>query len=366
MKNGMIDNQSYWALARVIAFAALLSGMIIRPVMGKEPEPGVPYGRDVPFGQSVAPPRTRILLRNLVMGRYNPMGLVNQTRIGVQRVLYRQSSPLLRQNFAFAGALLKFTPTSSQIGGVVELAPVSVFRVQSTLEWIHYYRVLDSFQSFGGAEDDYSDGAIAARTADKLTYASSGLCLTLSPVVQFRWPVGNSGGNGESRFYLAVRNVLSMMVHRMHTIRSDRADGARDPVWYSSALDTLVPAHGWTLQNRLEILLQTRHRFWMGVSFTVVHPLYSRSSFRTPAAANAYHNDNGHQRLGPLFVYRFFDRAFTRFNQPTILVIANWYLSHRWKDGAETSRAIPYVLIGFSFQMDLLQPVNPVPGKSPL
>lgn len=345
--------------ARVIVLIGLLSGISMYPALGKESKRAVPYGMSVPFGQFAVPPRTRVILNNLAAGRYNPLGLVNQTRFGVQWVLYRRDSPLLRQNFAFAGALLKFTPTSSQIGGVVALAPVSVFRVQSALEWLHYYRVLDSFQSFGGAEDDYADGAVTARTADKLSYASSGLRLTLSPVVQLRLPVGSFRENGAPRFYLALRNVLSMMYHRMHTTYSDRADGRRDPVWYSSALDTLVPALGWILQNRLDLLLQTRFRLWLGVSYTIVRPLYSRSSFRTPEAANAYHNDNGHQRLGPLLAFRFFDRAFTRFNQPTIMIIANWYLSHRWKGGAETSRAIPYLLIGFSFQMDLLQPGNP-------
>ena len=70
------------------------------------------------------------------------------------------------------------------------------------------------------------------------------------------------------------------------------------------------------------------------------------------------------QRMGPVISYTFFDRGFTRFNKPTLLLITNFYLDHRYRTGQATSQvvpavfanssAIPYVVLGFSFQSDFI------------
>jgi hypothetical protein len=64
--------------------------------------------------------------------------------------------------------------------------------------------------------------------------------------------------------------------------------------------------------------------------------------------------------------YTMRDTPQTAFNKPTLIVIASWYLTHRWRTGVpdETdisgdynkndfiSRAFPYILVGLAFESD--------------
>ena len=38
------------------------------------------------------------------------------------------------------------------------------------------------------------------------------------------------------------------------------------------------------------------------------------------------------------------------FEKPTLLLIANWYLSHRWRTGADVTQAFPYLALAFRFE----------------
>ena len=94
-------------------------------------------------------------------------------------------------------------------------------------------------------------------------------------------------------------------------------------------------------------------------------PLYRREHFATDAAHAAYDGENAHQRLGLFAAYTFHDRGPSRFNKPTLIVIASWYLDHRYRTGQPdalpaggvaddyVSRAFPYVVVGFAFESDL-------------
>ena len=41
--------------------------------------------------------------------------------------------------------------------------------------------------------------------------------------------------------------------------------------------------------------------------------------------------------------------------KPTLVLIVNWYVDHRWRTGADSPEALPYLLVGFSFQSDLMK-----------
>jgi hypothetical protein len=142
-------------------------------------------------------------------------------------------------------------------------------------------------------------------------------------------------------------------------------DGDRS--FYDATLDTLVPARGWVLTNDLDAVYQhpdPRYRFTVGLRYTVVKPLYTKNDFR-PGEDRGL-EDNEHQRLGPVFAYTFFDRGYVHFNKPTLFLIVNWYLDARYREGQAKSAivpgvfvpsaGVPYGVLGFSFQCDLLQP----------
>jgi hypothetical protein len=59
-------------------------------------------------------------------------------------------------------------------------------------------------------------------------------------------------------------------------------------------------------------------------------------------------------RLGPAVTYTFFDRPGARFNRPTVFLLSQWWLRHRFRTGDQSSAGIPYLAIGFSFEGDLV------------
>ncbi|MBN2526532.1 MAG: hypothetical protein JXR76_09065 [Deltaproteobacteria bacterium] len=316
---------------------------------------GIPrYGQPVAFGEYVHPPATRLILKHLTAVRYNPLGVVDVIHFGVQRVLFRKEHPVTRSNYVYSGVRLKITPTSLKPGVVLELAPLSVLTIQTSAQWMQYFHTFNSFQSFASAKDDYADKTLSERADEERSYATSGLSADVSPILQFRVPIGKKNNQGSPRFFIAIRNQLCMAYHRMNTKDASFQNGRKDPVWYSNELDTLASTNGWTLQNRLDVILMTRIRLNVGVHYEAVRPIYRNTDFRTAKEADSYRNENSHHRLGPLIAYRFFDRAYTRFNRPTLIFSAHWYLSHRWRHGAEIPTALPYMLLAFSFQSDFL------------
>ena len=120
---------------------------------------------------------------------------------------------------------------------------------------------------------------------------------------------------------------------------------------------------GWVLCNDLDLMWVSKFGLVAGVRYSVVKPFYTPNEVRLGESSADV--SNGVQRLGPMLSYTIFDRGFTRFNKPTLLLVTGFYLSHRYRAGQEPAAilpsvyvhnpAMPYVVIGFSFQSDLLK-----------
>jgi hypothetical protein len=63
-----------------------------------------------------------------------------------------------------------------------------------------------------------------------------------------------------------------------------------------------------------------------------------------------------HSRLGPAIAWTIFDYPGARFNRPTVFLLAQWWLRHRWRTGVQTHAAVPYAVVGFSFEGDVWRP----------
>lgn len=317
------------------------------------------------------PPQWRLLLNNLLVLRLNPVGLEDQIRLGFQRRLAEPGeveSGLLRDRFVFFGVSPKINPAFIKLGPSVEIQALSIFNLRVAAEYIGLFSTFGFLQSYPSALDDYSDKLLAAcaspdptvlancsyrdlagdqltAPAERRNYSAHGFHLMVEPVIQLK--LGP----------ILLRNKLALEYWYM---------GVRpgDTVFYDVTLDTLVPARGWVLANDLDLQFVTKFGLVVGVRYSVVNPFYGASEVRfgeSPLLA-----DNGHQRIGPTISYTFFDRGFTRFNKPTLLLITGWYVDHRYRTGQAPagilpgvfvqSQAMPYVVLGFSFQSDLLQP----------
>jgi len=129
-----------------------------------------------------------------------------------------------------------------------------------------------------------------------------------------------------------------------------------DRVWYDQYLDLLIPGTGWTLANDLDVLWQIPMdedgaMLMLGARYTVATPLYAATDF-LPGESQEHENGPFH-RLGPMFVYTFFDRPGAAFNKPSLIAIVSWHLAHRYRTGADTSQALPYAVLAFAFTGEL-------------
>src|SRR5437870_5352830 len=103
------------------------------------------------------PPDFRIAITNLLVGRYNPLGLEDQLRIGPQKRLYKSDKLALRDNFIFFGLATKVNPAFIKIGPELSIQPLSVLNIKFQAEMIGWFSTFHYLQSFSSPHADYSD-----------------------------------------------------------------------------------------------------------------------------------------------------------------------------------------------------------------
>lgn len=301
------------------------------------------------FDPEAPPPGAwRLMLSDLSIMRVNPLGLETRIRLGVQQRLYLSDKKLTKTNFAFVGLYPKFNPASAQLGVGGELQPLSMFNLRALAEVQQYYGTFGYLQSFTSADANYSDHTLKALKDDpvRAPQAAAMFHASIQPMVMAK--VGP----------VALRALVLLDYWNF--------DGrAGDIAAYEGTFDTLLPDRGWTVSTDTDLLYTGRPHLAIGLRHSSVTPLYRPEHFRSQAAYGAYDGANAHQRLGLFAAYTFHDHGPSRFNKPTLIVIASWYLDHKYRLGQPdalptggsaddyTSRAFPYVLVGFAFESDL-------------
>jgi hypothetical protein len=291
------------------------------------------------------PASWRLVLSDLTVLRLNPLGLETRGRLGLQKRLYASERKIAEDNFGFFGVYPKLNPVSGHLAVGGELQPLSMFNLRAFAEVQRYFGALGFLQSFPSPNANYSDATLddLADTAQ----ATSVLHASIQPMLRAR--VGP----------IAIRALLQLDYW-------DLALRAGDTAAYEATFDTLLPDRGFTLSTDTDVLYVGRPRLAVGVRHSYVRPLYTGDHFTDAADEAAYDGANAHQRIGLFAAYTLRDAGPSRFNKPTVILIASWYLSHRYRTGAPgtlpasgraddyTSRAFPYLLAGFAFESDFL------------
>ena len=277
-------------------------------------------------------PAHRLLLQSLTVLRGNPIGLEEQLKLGVQERLYESDNVLGRDNFLFLGIAPRLNPGYVRIGPVLELQPFSMLNLRVTAEYVRFLSTVGFVQSYGSPLAESSDTVRADGEEAGLSYATSASHFTFEPMLQAK--VGP----------IAFRDRVSGELW-VADLNGD------DTVFYEASLDTLVPRTGWVLTNDADLLWIQGDGLVLGLRHTAVSPHYSTTDYQP--GEDPKDNPNGHQRLGVLAAYTFWDEGTSRFNKPSLLAISSWYLDHRYRTGADVSRAVPYVVLGFAFTTDL-------------
>jgi len=275
-------------------------------------------------------PENRLVINNLLVTRLNPVGLELQTRGGYQRRLYANEGALFRENFLFVGAYPRLSPASIKVGPVVELQPLSIFNLRLSAEYVGFFGTQGFLQSRASPVEDYSDSTLKTGKEAGDFYSASGSRLAIEPFVQVKFGP------------IALRNRFALEYWNMSLRDEDR-------VFYEATLDTLVPGKGLTYANDLDLLFLGLQPLVVGARHSLVRPVYTSRQLAEGESIN-----NGHHRLGLLAAYVFYDEGYTAFNKPAIILNVAWYLRHRYRTGADVNQAVPYVVLGFAFQSDLL------------
>jgi hypothetical protein len=295
------------------------------------------------------PPKDeRLMFSDLTVFRLNPLGLETRARFGVQKRLYYSEKAITQNNFRFIGVYPKLNPVSGHLALGGEIQPASILNIKAFVEVQKYFGTLGYLQSFRTASANYSDERLKDLRGTEQT--STVYHAGVAPLLQLKLgPV-------------AIRTLFQFDYWAMK-IR----DG--DTVAYEATFDTLLPDNGWTISADTDVLFVGRPGLAVGLRHSWVMPLYTSDHFVDPVDKELYDGDNAHQRLGLFAAYTLRDTPQVAFNKPTIILIASWYLTHRWRTGAPDamspdisgdyntndfrSRAFPYLLLGFAFESDI-------------
>ncbi|HEX5753290.1 MAG TPA: hypothetical protein VFZ09_44230 [Archangium sp.] len=293
--------------------------------------------------QEGPPPQHRLVYRNLMVARLNPLGLLEEARINYRYRLYRSESPALRDNFVSVGLAPALSPAFGRLGVVVELQPLSILQLWGMYEFIGNFGTFRQLQSFPSALSNFSDTELDA--LDRLPsgdtrrpYSNMGSQLTLGATLQFK-----------------VGPVVARSLFRL--VRPDMSLREGNRVFYDIYYDVLAPNQGWYFVNDADVLYQTGRGLTIGLRWASSHAFYGPSHF---SPSEPQENLNTAHRVGPVVAYTFAERDGAPFNSPTVLLMVNWWLVHRYRTGADASPFFPYLALGFSFSGDLM----PVPSPS--
>lgn len=281
-----------------------------------------------------APPLHRFVHRQTLALRVNPLGLIYDGRFAYRQRLYFSESNALRDNFVGIGVAPGASPAFGRIGALLEVQPATILGFWATYEVMQYFGTFNLLASYPSASANFSDSNIRNRLPNP--YVTGGRMLTL-------------GAN----LNLKVGPIVVRSQARLVAPDFDLRPG--DTVLYDQVYDVLLPNGGFTFINDLDVLFQTKWGLVAGLRYNASVPMYG--------PAHAPLEDNDSHRLGPFLAYRFWDTDGRKLNQPTLVLIANWYLKHRWRTGADSSVGIPYFALAINVVGDLM-PLDPVEGAA--
>jgi hypothetical protein len=275
--------------------------------------------------------------------RVNPLGLISDTQLSFRRLMYRRDDTMvLRDNFVGAGIAPQFSPAFARLGALVEVQPLSMLRLWASFEVVGYFGTFGLFQSFDSPNADFRDSAITARGRlqdgdPAKSFATWGSQLNLGADLQMK--LGP----------IAARNLARL-------VRGDYQMRAGDTVYYDQFYDVLAPNRGFYVNNDTDVLFMTDFGLVVGARMNTTMPLYGPEHYSAlERTAETLSQQNGPTlRLGPVITYTFYDDPSAIINKPTILMIGNWWLAHRYRTGVDVSQLMPYFLIGFQVTTDLL------------
>ncbi len=273
----------------------------------------------------VPPPKGRIWYSNATYMRVNPLGLINSHRVGLRRRISKKSGILFNDTHALIGASALVTPAWARVGGYAEVQPLTIIKAFAEVNHVSYFGTFDQILTWQDQGAEYDDASIAARGDAGEASGQRGWTMTFGGTLRAK--VGP----------IAVRNTAQVT-------SIDLALDQEGLYFYDQFFDRLAPDAGWMVWNDLDVLYMNDN-LRLGVRHTFTDTLDGNGADTDGAMS--------HHRVGPLFAWQFRDDGpGTKFNQPTVFVLAQWWARHPYRTGAKQPAGLPLIAVGFAFNGD--------------
>jgi hypothetical protein len=189
-------------------------------------------------------------------------------------------------------------------------------------------------QSYDSPHDEHAPSDLDRGRDNDENYATQGHQIELDLLLQVKF--------GK----IAVRNDSQAYWNKMR-LRGN------DDVFYDIRIDAMVPNGGWALVNDTDVLYVGDKGLRAGLRGTVTKAFFPERVFEEGDDTD---DPNGPMfRVGPMLAYQFFDRPGAKFNKPTVFLIPQWNLVHRYRTGRDIHMAIPTLVVGLGFGGDLMK-----------
>ena len=333
---------------------------VAAPMRGEDPAPqgsssppategdAADPGEIEPIDEDPAPPslgpRHRLIYTNLTAARYNPLGLVNEFKVGWRYQLINKPGALYKDSYIAAYVHTFLNPAFGRVGPMIEISPLTIINVGAIYNYVGYFTTFDQLLSFPSPTVNYDDDELAdlGNDGQGLNYAGHGHYVTLFALLQAKvWKIAL---REQPKFYYASFDL--------------RGDGR---VYYDQTLDILHPNDGWVFTNDLDLIYLFDFGLKLGARYTATHAFYQEKHFFPGEPVTRGVNSPTH-RIGPAALYTFYAKPERRFNEPTILLLVQWWARHRWRTGEDVHPGVPYLVLAFLFKGNLLPDPRP-PGK---
>lgn len=282
------------------------------------------------------PPRHRVVYRDLTAFRANPLGLISDARFLYRYRLYESDSLALRDNFISVGLAPVLSAGYARAGVQAEFQPLTILNLWAQYEYVQYFGGFNYLQSFPSATSAHDDstlkelGGLASDDPAK-NYAGAGTQLTL-------------GANLTLKFGDIVLRTQAKLGRADMDLRSG------DRVFYDTTFDLLIQNGAWFFNNDTDLLWSTDGPLTLGLRWTQAKAFYDDAAF-APDDERAAAPGMTH-RAGPLAAYTW-KKADGASIESTLILVANWWVSHPSRTGQDVSRLVPYFVLGYAITGDL-------------
>lgn len=281
----------------------------------------------------------RLFYQSLSVLRLNPIGLITRAQLGYMYKLWGNpkvdpNAPLgqkIKQNtYLKIAANTQLSPGFLRPGVIVEAVPLALIRLAARVEQHTYWGAFNLISSFPSASTPHDEGDLDAAES----YGTTGWSARFDARLQIK--LGKIAVRSEVRAEYASLDLEN-----------------DDPVFYEPILDNLAANDGWTIINDTDLLYFANDEWIIGARYTYTKAFFDDDDFAPGEDPRVANNDVLH-RVGPAIIWRLDNnKTGTRFNQPTLFLITQFWLQHASRTGQEITQAYPYTLIGFAFSGDL-------------